>query len=280
MSALSDYLHEHAEGDLLPWRTQVAAAERFHLPLATIEEAILTIGLLPARYQRNRQTISVGEQLQLFRSKVAVIGCGGLGGYIIEALARLGVGEIIAVDPDVFVEHNLNRQLFATPGMLGCAKVEAARQRVETINPAVTLVPMARSFTETNGRDILNGAQVAVDALDNVTARLDLAEACEELAIPLVHGAIGGWYGQVASQFPGERTVQRIFAGRETGHGVEKELGNPSFTPAVVAGLEVAEVCKILLGTGVPLRNRKLTVDLLHMEIEEIPLVPGGGEAS
>ena len=276
MERLHKYLHERAEGDLLPWRTQAAAAEQFNLSLAAIEEVILKMGLLPARYQRNRQTISAGQQLQILRSRVAVIGCGGLGGYIIEELARLGVGEIIAVDPDVFVEHNLNRQLLSSLAVLGCAKVEIAQKRVESINPAVTLVPLAVEFTRTNGRDILDNARVAVDALDSVTARLDLAEVCEEVAIPLVHGAIGGWYGQVATQFPGERTLQQIFANHVNGQGVERELGNPSFTPAVVAGLEVAEVCKILLGTGAPLRNRKLTVDLLNMEIEEIPLMQRG----
>ena len=278
MDHLSDYLREHAEGDLLPWSCQVESADLFRLPLAQVEGAILELGLLPARYQRNRQAFTTGQQLQLFRSKVAVIGCGGLGGYIIEELARLGVGKIIAVDPDVFVEHNLNRQLLACPEVLGCAKVEAARKRVEMINPAVTLIPIRQALTRGNGCDIFDGAQVAVDALDSVTARLDLAEVCEELAIPLVHGAIGGWYGQVATQFPGERTVQKIFANRENGQGAEKQLGNPSFTPAVVASLEVAEVCKILLGVGTLLRNRKLTLDLLSMEIGEIPFQQNGGE--
>ncbi|HLO27044.1 MAG TPA: HesA/MoeB/ThiF family protein [Geobacteraceae bacterium] len=278
MERLHAYLHEHAEGDLLPWRCQVAAAEQFHLSLAAVEDVVLEMGLLPARYQRNRHAFTTAEQLQLFRSRVAVIGCGGLGGYVIEELARLGVGEIIAVDPDVFVEHNLNRQLLASPGVLGCAKVEVAQQRVEKINPAVTLIPLARALTRTNGLDILDNARVAVDALDSVTARLDLAEVCEELAIPFVHGAIGGWYGQVATQFPGERTVQQIFANRENGQGAERHLGNPSFTPAVVASLEVAEVCKILLGVGNLLRNRKLSLDLLSMEIEEIPFMQSGGE--
>jgi molybdopterin-synthase adenylyltransferase len=277
MEHLRDYLRQHADGDLVPWSCQAAAAELFHLPLGRVEEAILEQGLLPARYQRNRQGITTVQQLELFRSRVAVIGCGGLGGYVIEELARLGVGEIIAVDPDVFVEHNLNRQLFASPSLLGCAKVDAAQRRVERINPAVTLIPLGRALTGTNGRDILDSARVAVDALDSVTSRLDLANACEELAIPLVHGAIGGWYGQVSTQFPGDGTLQRLYAGRQQGTGAEQEFGNPSFTPAVVASLQVAEVCKIILGAGTLLRNRLLAVDLLRMEITELPLDQHGG---
>jgi molybdopterin/thiamine biosynthesis adenylyltransferase len=270
MEELQAYLLTQKTGDLLPWAAQATAAGRFTISVAQVEESILTLGLLPARYQRNRQAFTTGQQLQLFRSSVTVIGCGGLGGYVIEELARLGIGILRVVDPDVFEEHNLNRQLLSTVSRLGQAKVQAALERVAEINPAVTVEPVRRAFGIDNCREILGSAQVAVDALDSVTARLELAESCGELGIPLVHGAIGGWYGQVATQFPGERTVQGIFANSAGVEGVEKRLGNPSFTPAVVASLQVAEVCKILLGVGTPLRNRKLVVDLLDMEISEI----------
>lgn len=272
MESLPTFLREHADGDLLSWRCQTAAAERYGISCAQVEEVALELGMLPARYQRNRQTITMNGQLALFRSRVAVIGCGGLGGYVIEQLTRLGVGQIVAIDPDVFEEHNLNRQLLATPGNLGLAKVEAARQRAGEINPAVTLIPVREAFGTANGCDLLQGVKIAVDALDNIPARLELAGTCEVLGIPLVHGAIGGWYGHVTTQFPGDGTIQEIYGNRVAGKGIEKELGNPSFTPAVVASLEVAEVCKILLGEGNPLRGRKLAIDLLNMEFHEIAL--------
>ncbi|RNC67816.1 MAG: HesA/MoeB/ThiF family protein [Desulfuromonadales bacterium] len=272
MQSLETHLREHAEGDLVPWRCQVDAAEHFALTLAEAEGAILELGLLPARYQRNREMLTTVQQLRLFRSRVAVIGCGGLGGYIIEELARLGVGTIIAVDPDVFVEHNLNRQVFSSPHLLGYPKVEAAATRIAEINPAVTLIPVQEAFTPANGRDLLHGVHMAVDALDSIAARLDLAGVCEDIKIPLVHGAIGGWYGQIFTQMPGERTLQRFYADRQDGSGVEKQLGNPSFTPAVVASLEVAEACKVLLNLGTRLTGRKLVINLLDMEIEEIIL--------
>src|SRR6185369_3162533 len=107
-----------------------------------VEEVALDRGILPARYQRNRKAISVQDQLTLFRSRVAVIGCGGLGGYVVEELARLGVGTIVVIDPDVFEEHNLNRQLFSSPANLDTAKVEAAAKRIGEVNPAVNLVPI------------------------------------------------------------------------------------------------------------------------------------------
>jgi molybdopterin/thiamine biosynthesis adenylyltransferase len=265
-----NYLHERALDGLLPWSAQNAAVEQFGWSHAAVEEVALASGLLPARYQRNRSMLSVEDQLLLFRSKIAVIGCGGLGGYIIEELARLGVGQIVAIDPDVFEEHNLNRQLLSSPSALGKAKVEAALHRVNEINPAVTLTPVQAAFCTENGSELLKGAAVAVDALDSISYRLQLAETCTELEIPMVHGAIGGWYGHVATQLPGDDTVQTIYRNWIQGKGIEQQLGNPAFTPAVVASLQVAEVCKIVLGRGELLRNRKLTIDLLEMEIHEI----------
>ncbi|MDD2271640.1 MAG: HesA/MoeB/ThiF family protein [Desulfuromonadaceae bacterium] len=263
-------IQKQLTGGLLPWAVQSAAAEQFNCSLAAVEEFTLENGILPARYQRNQNMISTAEQLLLFRSRIAVIGCGGLGGYVIEELARLGVGGIVAIDPDVFEEHNLNRQLLATPRTLGQAKAKAALNRVNEINPAVTVTPIIDAFCEANGHDLLNGVTVVVDALDCISCRLELAEICTEMQIPLVHGAIGGWYGHVATQLPGDTTVQSIYRNWVQGKGIEKELGNPAFTPAVVASLQVAEACKIVLGKGELLRRRKLSIDLLDMEIHEI----------
>ena len=203
---------------------------------------------------------------------MAVFGCGGLGGYIIEELARLGIGTIVAVDPDVFQEHNLNRQLLATPDLLGEKKVEAAALRVAAVNPAVTLRPVAEAFDARNGAELLRGVDVAVDGLDSIPVRLLLAETCETLGIPLVHGTIGGWFGRLSIQFPGDRSLQRLYPGNGELEGIEVNLGNPSFTPAVIAALQVAEMVKILLNIGVPVRNRCLTIDLYHLEMDEISL--------
>jgi len=270
METLPIFLRDHTEGQLLPWKYQLEAAERFGLTLAQVEEVALERGILPARYQRNRNIISGTDQLTLFHSSVAVIGCGGLGGYIVEELARLGVGRIVVIDPDVFEEHNLNRQLFSSPENLYTAKVEAAAKRINKINPAVTLVPIQTAFSPDNGADLLAGCMVAVDALDSIQVRLELGAVCTELNIPLVHGAIAGWFGHVTTQFPGDNTLQAIYSSWQAGKGVEQTLGNPSFTPAVIASLEVAEVCKLLLDQGTPLRGRKLLIDLLSMEMHLI----------
>jgi molybdopterin/thiamine biosynthesis adenylyltransferase len=264
------YLRGRLKDGLLPWSVQNSAAGTFGLSHARIEELALQNGLPPARYQRNRNMISLAEQSLLFQSRVAVVGCGGLGGYVIEELARLGIGRIIAIDPDIFEEHNLNRQLLSTPETLGKPKVAAALSRVNEINPAVTLIPIQDAFCSSNGAELFAGATIVVDALDNIATRLDLAKICTALDLPMVYGAIGGWFGQVATQLPGDTTVQSIYRNWVAGKGIENELGNPSFTPAVVASLQVAEVCKLVLGKGELLRNRKLNIDLLDMEIHEI----------
>lgn len=266
MGTLKSFFEEHAAGDLFPWHRQLEAARRFGLTIAETEEAIMAHGLLPARYQRNRTTIPQAGQRELFHSQVAVVGCGGLGGYVIEELARVGVGRVVAIDPDVFEEHNLNRQLLSTPASLGTAKVEAAARRVGEINPAVTLVPLRTAFSRETGAELLAGCRVAVDCLDAIASRLELAEACSTAGIPLVHGAIAGWYGQLTTQYPGEATLQSVYRSPSGGRGVESSLGNPSFTPAVVASLEVAEVCKLLLGQGTTLQGRQLIIDLKSME--------------
>jgi len=272
---LRAFLANCARGDLLPWADQVAAADRFHRTVGSVEGAALELGLLPARYQRNRRTLSTAEQLRLFQSRVVIVGAGGLGGYVVEELARLGVGTLVVADPDTFEEHNLNRQLLASPANLGAPKVEAAVERVGTINPAVRVVPVRYAFSRENGAELLAGAGAAVDALDTVTARVALARACRDLGVPMVHGAIAGWYGQMATQMPGEDITPFIYPSGNEPKGVETNLGNPAFTPAAVASLQVAEVVKILLGQGRCLSRRMLFLDFLEMEFMEVPIASG-----
>jgi molybdopterin/thiamine biosynthesis adenylyltransferase len=266
---LREFLKARAEGDLLPWKDQLEASRRSGATLAAVELAALETGLLPMRYRRNRITVTLEDQLRVFRSRVAVIGCGGLGGYVVEELARLGVGTLVLVDPDVFEEHNLNRQLLSSPSRLGTPKVDAGRERVVAINPAVTVVTHRAPFTTENGRDLLAGCAVVVDGLDTIPARRELATVCRELAIPLVHGAIAGWYGQITVQLPGA-DITPLLRATPAGKGVETQLGNPSFTPAVVASLQVAEAAKLLLGRGEPLAGRILFVNLLEMKFDEV----------
>lgn len=223
------------------------------------------------RYRRNIEAISEEENSLLFDKKACIIGCGGLGGYIIEILARIGVGNLIVVDGDVFEESNLNRQLFSKTAFLGKSKAEAAYERVAEINPEVKVKYIYGFFDENNYSEIIADSDVVIDALDNIKTKKFLQEACEELKVPLVHGAIGGWYGQITTIFPGDRTLDMVYKGKED-KGVEKILGNLPFTASCTASYQSAEVIKLLINRGDLLRKKILFIDLLNNENEIINL--------
>ena len=229
---------------------------------------------MQARYARNLETLSEEEVAFLGGKTVAVVGLGGLGGYLVEYLARLGVGGIMAADGDRFDESNLNRQLLSDAISVGEGKAEAARRRMALVNPQLRFVSIPSRIDSENGVELLRGADIIMDAVDTIPARLALQEIAEDLGVPLVHGAVAGWYGQVATIFPGDRTLDEIYRNPAArgGRGIEERLGNLSFGPAIVAGLPAAEAVKVLLDRGATLRNGLLVIDLLDYEFDLIEL--------
>ena len=223
------------------------------------------------RYRRNIEAISEEENTALFDKKVCIVGCGGLGGYIIETLARIGVGNLIVIDGDVFEESNLNRQLFSKTNLLGKSKAKSAYERVLEINPEVKVKYIYDFLDESNYSEIIENSDVVVDAVDSIKTKKFLQKVCEELNIPMIHGAIGGWYGQVTAIFPGDRTLDIIYKGKED-KGVEKILGNLPFTASCTASYQSAEVVKLLVKRGDLLRKKVLFMDLLNNDSEIINL--------
>ena len=221
---------------------------------------------LSPRYGRNLHALSVREAAELHSKKVCVIGAGGLGGYVVEQLARIGVLQITLVDYDVFEASNLNRQLFSTEPLLGVAKVEAAARRIGEVNARVRIREIQEKFAEDNALDLVKGHDVAIDALDNIQTRFLLARTCKTLGIPMVHGSIAGWFGQVCSVFPEDDTLERIYRDAKGEKGGEVRLGNLPFTAAVIASMQCAECIKILTGRPDVVRNAVLQVDLLYGE--------------
>ncbi len=244
-----------------------------------VEVAALREGIIPLRYYRNIASLGLDGQARLLSATAAVIGAGGLGGLVIELLARIGVGRLILVDGDSFTEDNLNRQLLCREGDIGRKKVEAAAERVRSVNSAVEVIPRPVFLTAENAAGLLAGTEVVIDALDRIAARLILEKAAAGLGVPLVHGAVGGFMGQVASVYPGEETLSAVYGGRkgEAARGIEAVLGTPTPTPAAVAALEAMEAVKILLGRGRPLRDGLLCLDLESGEFSRISLRGEGG---
>jgi len=213
--------------------------------------------------------MSDDEITLLSQKKVCVLGLGGLGGYIVEMLSRIGVGSLTLVDGDVFDETNLNRQLFSSMNNLGSSKALEAEKRVKGINPLTKVIPVYEFVDSSNAMKIIANHDVIVDALDSIDLRKYIAKVCTELNLPLVHGAIAGWYGQVATIYPNDTTLDILYP-KDIKRGIEKELGNPSFTPALVASIQVSEVIKLLLNRGDLLRNSFMMIDLYTNDIEVI----------
>ncbi|VDN46616.1 Molybdopterin biosynthesis protein MoeB [Petrocella atlantisensis] len=221
------------------------------------------------RYTKNRNMLSQDECDVLKNKSVCVIGCGGLGGYVIEMLGRIGVGKITAVDGDVFDVSNLNRQLLSTEVHIGLGKAVTAKERMEKVNSDVELTPVTAYLTQENALDIVRGHDLVIDALDSIETRFLLQKAASELGIPMIYGAIAGWYGQVSTIMPGDDFLSKIYRNHK-GKGHEAELGNPSFSPALVASLQVSEAVKVLIGRGELLKGKLLLIDLFNNDFEVV----------
>lgn len=226
----------------------------------------LGMGIYPYRYLRNREIISIDEQLTLAQSKVAVIGAGGLGGQVILLLGRVGIGHLVVVDRDVFDETNLNRQVLSNRSNLGRSKAGEAASALEKINPAVDVTALQMRLDKSNAKEILVGSHVVVDALDSVRDRLLLEEVTKEIGVPLVHGALAGFQGQIMTIFPEDEGLKRIYGDGtnevEGSKRPESVLGVPALTASFVANLEAMEVIKILLHRGKVFRNMMVFIDL------------------
>lgn len=115
--------------------------------------------------------LSEAECLSLKDKTVCVVGCGGLGGYVVSALSRIGVGNLTIVDSDCFEETNLNRQIFSQENNLGKPKVEVIADEVGKINSEIKVNALQVKLEEANASEIIGGADVVVDCLDNFEAR-------------------------------------------------------------------------------------------------------------
>jgi len=241
-------------------------AAQFDCTMHDVYIEALEKGICPGRYIRNGNTISLEEQLLLIRSRVTVIGAGGLGGNVILLLARLGIGHLVVVDHDEFDETNLNRQALCSEIAIGKSKSEEAVAAVGAINPGVLVTPRRVKIDPSNAVEILDGSDVVVDALDNVPDRFVLEAASKALGIPLVHGALAGFEGRLMTIYPEDPGLKQLYGKsvEESGNSIRPEavLGTPALMPALIATLQATEVIKIILERGKVFRNVMVHVDL------------------
>jgi molybdopterin/thiamine biosynthesis adenylyltransferase len=241
-----------------------------------LEVAALENGIVPERYARNMRTFSLPDQAALLKARAGVVGLGGLGGAVTEILARLGLGHLTLVDGDRFEDSNLNRQLLSSCGTLGRSKADAARKRVGEINPSVAVTARPEFLSAQNAARLLAGCDVVIDCLDNLKTRFVVQDACRSLGCPFVSAAVAGASGHVTTVFPEDHGLRLIYGAPETlpPKGAETVLGTVPYSVVFLGALECAEVVKIVLKKGTPLRNRLLIADLTDGIIDVMDLNP------
>jgi molybdopterin/thiamine biosynthesis adenylyltransferase/rhodanese-related sulfurtransferase len=264
------------------------------------------------RYSRHLLIPEVGEQgqLKLLDSKILLIGAGGLGSPASLYLAAAGVGRVGIVDADVVDESNLQRQIVHSTERLGEAKVESAKRTVEALNPDVQVVAYKERLTSENIERILaDGWDVIVDGADNFPTRYLLNDASVWHGIPVVHGSIYRFEGQVTvfkpravardgalqdvralharpSELTG-RTADGDHYGDEPGPCYRclfptppppelapscAEGGVLGVLPGIIGSLQASEALKLALGIGEPLVGRLLLFDALTTEFNEVSI--------
>ena len=235
------------------------------------------------RYSRHLRLDEVGVegQRRLERSRVLLVGAGGLGSPAAFYLAAAGVGHLRLVDDDVVDRSNLQRQIVHVEAAIGQAKVESARERLAALNPRVVVEGIRERATSANVEALLEGMDVVVDGSDNFPLRYLLNDACVKLGKPLVYGAVQRFEGQ-ASVFDAGRHRGRCPCYR----CLFPEPPPPQFAPScadagvlgvlpgIVGLLQATEAIKLLLGIGQGLAGRLLQFDALAMRFREVRLAP------
>ena len=155
------------------------------------------------RYARQIPLLGEDGQKMLEEAVVFIAGAGGLGSPVSLYLAEAGVGEIRIADLDVIEESNLNRQILHPTERLGMLKAESAAQTLSALNPECRIQAFAEKIDEDSVYRMIDGVDLIIDCMDNFETRYILNAASQKLGIPLLHGAVAGYSGQITLVIPG-----------------------------------------------------------------------------
>ncbi len=240
------------------------------------------------RYARHILLPEVGEagQMKLLDSKVLLLGAGGLGSPAALYLAAAGVGTIGIIDMDVVDASNLQRQILHNIERVGMRKVDSAKKTLEAINPDVNVVTYDTRLGADNILDIIDGYDVIVDGTDNFPTRYLVNDAALLKNIPVVHGSIFRFEGQVTVFNPYVGPCYRCMIPEPPPAELAPscaEAGVLGVLPGIVGSIQAVEAIKLLLGLGDPLVGRLLTYDALDQsfrtfKVRRDPSCPACGE--
>jgi molybdopterin/thiamine biosynthesis adenylyltransferase/rhodanese-related sulfurtransferase len=221
------------------------------------------------RYQRHLllPEVDVEGQLKLLDARVLLLGAGGLGSPAALYLAAAGVGTIGIVDMDVVDESNLQRQILHNVDRVGERKVDSAKKTLTAINPDVNVVTHDVRLGADNVLDILSDYDIVVDGADNFPVRYLLNDAALKLEIPVVHGSIFRFEGQVTVFKPHDGPCYRCFLPEPPPAELAPscaEAGVLGVLPGIVGSIQAVETIKLILGVGEDLSGRLLAYDSLE----------------
>ncbi|MDX6514086.1 MAG: sulfur-carrier protein adenylyltransferase/sulfurtransferase [Gaiellaceae bacterium] len=231
-----------------------------------------------SRYSRHLLIPEVGEegQSRLLNARVLLIGAGGLGSPASLYLAAAGVGTLGIVDADVVDESNLQRQIVHSTETLGTPKVESAKATIQALNPDVRVLAYNERLTSENiDRILADGWDVIVDGADNFPTRYLVNDASVWHGIPLVHGSIYRFEGQVTVFKPGDGPCYRCLFPTPPPPELAPscaEGGVLGVLPGIVGSLQASEALKLALGIGESLVGRLLLFDALDTTFTEVSL--------
>jgi adenylyltransferase/sulfurtransferase len=246
-----------------------------------------------ARYLRQVVIPEIGEsgQAALRQARVLVVGAGGLGSPVLLYLAAAGVGRLGVVDYDVVDRSNLQRQIVHGTPDIGRPKTDSAADRIAALNPSVTVVRHALCLDQHTVVELLRAYDVIVTAVDNLSTRYLLNDACVLLRKTLVEGAVLRFVGLAMTIKGGQSACYRcVFPQPPAPEGCSSatehsatEQGVFGPVPGVIGAIQAAEALKAILGLGEPLVNRLLQYDALQMTFDEVttsrdPACPVCGE--
>ncbi|MGV1009732.1 MAG: ThiF family adenylyltransferase [Dermatophilaceae bacterium] len=229
------------------------------------------------RYSRQLVLAQVGVRGQavLARSRVLVVGAGGLGSPALLYLAAAGVGTVGVVDDDVVETANLHRQVVHATEAVGRPKTASAAESIRRVNPATLVVEHRRRLRPDNAVDIMRGYDVVIDGSDTFATRYAVSDACVSLGLAQVWGSVLGFQGQASVWLAGSGPCYRcVFPERSvpvTGASCE-QAGVFGPVCAAVGSVQATEALKLLLGVGEPLVGRLLVHDALAQSWDTLPV--------
>jgi adenylyltransferase/sulfurtransferase len=223
-----------------------------------------------ARYQRHLSLAGFGSEAQsaLKRSRVLVIGAGGLGCPILFYLAAAGVGQLTIIDGDTVDVSNLQRQIMFTTADAGQPKADTAARRLRELNPCIAITAIVARLNRANALELIRAHDVVVDGSDNFATRYLVNDACVLADRPLVYGAIQGFEGQASVfNFKKGPTYRCLFPEPPEPGTIPNcsEAGVLGVLPGLIGTVQATEAIKIITGIGEPLTGRLLLWNSLTM---------------